>query len=67
MAVLWELLLLVLVVHLPFLHRPFGTYSLPLMDWVIVVVLAFSVSPVLEAVKWVERRMYRRQENSNDD
>jgi hypothetical protein len=29
--------------------------------------LAFSVSPVLEAVKWVERRMYRRQENSNDD
>jgi Ca2+-transporting ATPase len=66
-AILWELLLLVLVIYLPFLHRPFGTYSLPLVDWVIVVSLAFSVSPVLEAVKWVERRMYRRQENSNDD
>ena len=67
LAILWELLLLVLIVYLPFLHRPFGTYSLPLVDWVIVVVLAFSVSPVLEAVKWFERRIYRRQENSNSD
>ncbi len=67
LAILWELLLLVLIVYLPFLHRPFGTYSLPLVDWVIVVVLAFSVSPVLEAVKWLERRIYRRQESSNSD
>jgi len=66
-AIVAELLVLLVIVYLPILHRPFGTYSLPLVDWVIVVVLAFSVSPVLEAVKWFERRMYRRQENSNDD
>jgi Ca2+-transporting ATPase len=66
-AILAELLVMFVIVYLPCLQRPFGTYSLPFVDWVIVVVLAFSVSPVLEAVKWVERRIYRRQENSNSD
>jgi P-type Ca2+ transporter type 2C len=66
-AIVAELLVLLVIVYLPILHRPFGTYSLPLVDWVIVVILAFSVSPVLEAVKWFERRIYRHQENSNDD
>jgi Ca2+-transporting ATPase len=56
LAILWELVLLVLIVYVPFLHDPFGTFSLPLVDWVIVVVLAFTVSPVLEAAKWMERR-----------
>ena len=55
-AVLWELLLLVAVVQAPFLHEPFGTLSLPLADWAIVVGLAFTVSPVLELAKWRERR-----------
>jgi len=62
-AILWELGLLMLIVYLPVLHRPFGTYSLPLIDWVIVTVLAFSVSPVLEMVKLFERRIYRKNEN----
>jgi Ca2+-transporting ATPase len=56
LAILWELLLLSLIVYLPFLHRPFGTFSLPLYDWLIVGVLAFTVSPVLEIAKWLERR-----------
>jgi Ca2+-transporting ATPase len=60
MAILMELLVLVLIVYLPFLHRPFGTYSLPLVDWVIIILLAFTVSPVLELVKWWERRGYCR-------
>jgi Ca2+-transporting ATPase len=60
MAIIAELLVLLLIVYLPVLHRPFGTYSLPLVDWVIVILLAFSVSPVLELVKWFERRGYRR-------
>ena len=55
-AVLWELLLLVAVVQAPFLHEPFGTLSLPLADWAIVVGLALTVSPVLEMAKWRERR-----------
>src|SRR5690606_3479554 len=29
-AILWELMLLLLVVYLPFLHRAFGTFSLTL-------------------------------------
>ncbi|MCS6909876.1 MAG: cation-translocating P-type ATPase [Anaerolineales bacterium] len=56
LAILWELALLLLIVYLPFLHEPFGTFSLPLMDWLIVVALAFTVSPVLEIAKWMERR-----------
>ena len=55
-AILWELMLLVLIVYLPFLQGAFGTYTLPVQDWLIVIVLAFSVSPVLELFKWMERR-----------
>jgi Ca2+-transporting ATPase len=56
LAILWELALLALVVYLPLLQTPLGTFSLPMIDWVIVVSLAFSVSPVLEVAKWMERR-----------
>ena len=55
-AILWELSLLVLIIYLPFMHEPFGTYALPWEDWLIVILLAFSVSPVLECAKWMERR-----------
>jgi Ca2+-transporting ATPase len=56
LAVAWELLLLAVVIHAPFLQRPFGTYSLSPTDWAAAGLLAFSVVPVLEAVKWIERR-----------
>ncbi|NLF67463.1 MAG: cation-translocating P-type ATPase [Candidatus Anammoximicrobium sp.] len=55
-AILWELLLLLLVVYLPFLQKAFGSFSLTLTDWAIVVGLAFTVSPVLELAKWFGRR-----------
>jgi len=55
-AVAWELILLVLIIYLPFLHKPFGTFSLPLLDWVIVIALSITVVPVLEIVKWMIRR-----------
>ncbi|MEX2287558.1 MAG: cation-translocating P-type ATPase [Planctomycetaceae bacterium] len=55
-AILWELVLLLVIVNVPFLHEPFGTFSLPLVDWAIVVGLALTISPVLEAAKWMERR-----------
>ncbi len=55
-AIVWELLLLALIVYLPFLHEPFGTFSLPLEDWLIVISLSFTVVPVLELAKWLERR-----------
>ena len=45
-----------LILYVPVLNKPFGTYPLPLMDWVIVAAAAFTVSPVLEIAKWMERR-----------
>ncbi|WP_322486906.1 cation-translocating P-type ATPase [Chloroflexus sp.] len=56
LAILWELLLLAGVVYLPFLHEPFGTFPLSLNDWLIVVLVALTVVPVLEAAKWVLRQ-----------
>jgi len=56
LAILWELGLLALVVYLPWLQVPFGTFSLSVIDWVVAVSLAFTVSPVLEVTKWMERR-----------
>ena len=55
-AILWELVLLGLIVYVPILERTFGTYGLTLKDWLIIIVAAFTVSPVLELAKWVERR-----------
>jgi Ca2+-transporting ATPase len=55
-AVLWELALLALIIYLPFLHEAFGTFSLTLIDWAIIIVLSLTISPVLELAKWMERR-----------
>ncbi len=55
-AIAWELMLLSLIVYLPVLHEPFGTFSLTLVDWLIILALAATVSPVLELAKWMERR-----------
>jgi Ca2+-transporting ATPase len=56
LAILWELVLLAAIVYVPFLRGPFGTFGLGAADWLLVVTLALSVVPVLEAVKWMERR-----------
>jgi Ca2+-transporting ATPase len=55
-AILWEIGLLLAIVYLPFLHEPFGTYSLPLTDWLIILALVVTIVPVLEFVKWMERK-----------
>jgi P-type Ca2+ transporter type 2C len=56
LAVFWEIALFLLIIYLPVLHEPFNTYSLPLVDWAIVLGLAATVMPVLEFVKWLERK-----------
>jgi Ca2+-transporting ATPase len=56
LAVGWEVALLLLVVYLPALQRPFGTFALPPVDWLVVVVAALTVAPVLELVKALVRR-----------
>jgi Ca2+-transporting ATPase len=55
-AVLWEVGLLLVIIYVPFLHNAFGTYYLPLLDWLIIGGLAATVVPVLEFAKWMERR-----------
>lgn len=55
-AIIWEIGLLLLIIYLPALHEPFNTFSLPLMDWSIILGLSLTVVPVLELVKWMERR-----------
>jgi len=55
-AILWEMTLLLLIVYLSFLHIPFNTFSLTLTDWAIIFGVAFSITPVLEFMKWLERR-----------
>jgi P-type Ca2+ transporter type 2C len=55
-AIMWELVLMALIIYLPILHKPFGTFSLPLVDWITIITLAFTVSPVLELAKWMERQ-----------
>ncbi|WP_322799208.1 HAD-IC family P-type ATPase, partial [Thermoflexus sp.] len=56
LAVLWELFMLSMIIYVPFLRNMFGVYSLPLIDWVIVLLASATISPVLELVKWLERR-----------
>jgi Ca2+-transporting ATPase len=56
LAIVWEIALLLLIVYLPGLQGPFNTYSLPLVDWLIVGGLAVTIVPVLEIAKWMERR-----------
>jgi len=55
-AVLWELVLLGLVVYVPFLQAPFGTYALPRADWLIIIALSLTIIPVLELGKWIVRK-----------
>lgn len=55
-AIVWEVILLLVIVYLPSLHEAFSTFSLTLEDWLIVLALALTISPVLELVKWMERR-----------
>lgn len=56
LAVLFDLLMLIAVIYMPFLQTPFETYALPVIDWVIVFIAALTISPVLELAKWMLRR-----------
>jgi Ca2+-transporting ATPase len=55
LAIIWELIMLALILYVPLLERTFGTFGLSLRDWLIIIALAFTVSPVLELAKWIER------------
>jgi Ca2+-transporting ATPase len=56
LAIIWELVLLGLILYVPVLSKPFGTFNLSVNDWMIVIGLSLTISPVLELVKWALRR-----------
>ena len=59
-AIPWEIALLVVIVYTPALQLSFRTFSLGGFDWLLVVLLAATVFPVLELTKaffrWRERQ-----------
>jgi Ca2+-transporting ATPase len=55
LAILWEIVLLLCVIYIPFFHVPFGTRALHLHDWALIVPAALSMIPVLEVIKWILR------------
>jgi Ca2+-transporting ATPase len=56
LAIFWELVLLMLIIYVPALHEPFGTFGLQPIDWVVLVGASATIVPVLELAKWMERR-----------
>jgi Ca2+-transporting ATPase len=56
LAILWELVLVLLVVNVPFLQDAFSTQSLSLETWLLVSGIAFTIVPVLEVAKRTIRR-----------
>jgi Ca2+-transporting ATPase len=56
LAVIWELVMLAVIIYIPILQKPFGTFSLTLNDWLIVGVLSLTVIPVIECTKLIIRK-----------
>jgi P-type Ca2+ transporter type 2C len=47
LAIVWDLVLLAVVIYVPVLQKPFGTFCLIGQDWAIVSIGSFSVVPVI--------------------
>jgi P-type Ca2+ transporter type 2C len=55
-AVGWEVILLIAIIYVPFLQQLIGTFAFRWSDLALASVVAFSIVPVLETVKWFQRR-----------
>ena len=55
-AILSELVLLAVIVHVPFFQLLLGTFNMQAKDWMLVVGLALTITLVLELTKWLTRR-----------
>ena len=63
LAILWEVALLVFIVSFEPLHEPFGTMPVSHTDWLIAMIPALSLTPVLELTKWL---ISRRRPHGNE-
>ena len=59
-----ELIILLLVIYVPFLQAPFKTFSLLPADWILVILTAITIIPVLEITKWFLRKINNNTINS---
>ena len=55
-AILAQIGLLIPIVYMPLLQGPFGTFSIGVTDWMMIVGAALTVLPVLDLAKWMARR-----------
>ncbi len=59
LSILANIVILLPIVYLPFLQKPFATYSLSWQDWVIVVLASVTIVPAMELAKMIIRRSTR--------
>ena len=57
-AVLWELLLLGAIIHVPFLQSAFGTFRMQPADYAVILGPCLSIWPLLELTKYLLRRRW---------
>jgi Ca2+-transporting ATPase len=56
LAIVSEVVVLVLIVYVTFFQLLLGTFSMRAEDWVLILAVAFTITPVLEIVKALARR-----------
>ncbi len=56
LAIVWELSLLGLILYVPFLAKPFANFRLSAADWMAIIGVALTITPVLEIAKWFVRQ-----------
>jgi Ca2+-transporting ATPase len=65
LAVLSQVLLMLVIIYVPFLQKPFHTFPLGIPDWVIIIPLAATSFPVLEITKAIIRWRERKAETQH--
>ncbi len=61
-AIVWEIILLVVILYVPFLQRAFELTPLTLGEWAFLLLWSHTILPVLEFGKWLERSgLFRRE------
>lgn len=57
LSIVGEILLLLIIIYWPSLHEPFRTFSLSANDWLLVIILAGTIFPVMEISKTLIRKL----------
>ncbi len=55
-AIVWEILILLIIIYVPFFQVAFKTHSLSYLEWLWVIFPAITIIPALETTKWFLRK-----------